>query len=162
MPLCLMAEGYPIQSWWWGVPQISPPSRPGWGVPRVPPPSRPGQGGTWGTPHPDLSGGTPHPGTGYTPKPGIEYPITQTSDKVPPTDRPGMRYPPPPRPGMGYLPTHRPGMGYPPPTDMGQGIPPPCKCGQTENITFPHPSDVGGNEVPIAFAISSVTEPTAS
>ena len=34
--------------------------------------------------------------------------------------------------------------------DLGirMGVPPsPRKCGQTENITFPHPSDAGGNKV---------------
>ena len=28
---------------------------------------------------------------------------------------------------------------------MGWWVPPPPRCGKTENITFPHPSDAGGN-----------------
>ena len=53
---------------------------------------------------------------------------------------------PPSESGMGYplcldlgqgTPPSRPGMGYPPPPHM---------CEQTENITFPHPSDAGGNK----------------
>ena len=56
------------------------------------------------------------------------YPI-QTWDGVP-LPIPGTGYPPP-----------RPGMGYPHP-DL-----PSRKCEQTENITFPHPSDAGGNNV---------------
>ena len=31
------------------------------------------------------------------------------------------------------------------PHQPDEGTPPPHKCGQTENITFPHPSDAGGN-----------------
>ena len=59
--------GYPIQSWWWGVPGVPPsPSRPGWGYPGYPH-------------HPDLGWGTP----------------TQTWEGVPPPPlRPGMGYPP--------------------------------------------------------------------
>ena len=80
-------------------------------------------GGTLGPPHhPDLAGGTPH-----HPDLGWGTPHTQTWDGVPP---------PPSSPGVPAHPPNRPGMGYPPP---------PHKCGQTENITFPHPSDAGGN-----------------
>ena len=63
---------------------------------------------------------------GVPPRPGMGYSPTQTWDGVPP----------PPRPGTGYSPP-RPGMGYPSVkvwTDK-----------QTENSTFPHPSDTGGN-----------------
>ena len=39
-------------------------------------------------------------------------------------------------------------MGYPPHPDLGWGSPsPPGKCEQTENITFPPPSDAGGKYV---------------
>ena len=82
-----------------------------------PPPSRPGREGT--SHHPDLGWGTPQP-----------------------------------RHGIGYLPPTQPGMGYLPHPDLGwgtlhpqtwDGVPHPHKCGQTETITFPHPSDAGGN-----------------
>ena len=151
MLLCLMGEGggYPIKTWSGGVPRprsgwgggdtpgldgggypiqgLDRP-KPGWGVPQVPPTIQ-----TW-------LGGYP----GYLPPP-----------------RPGMGYPLPSRPGRdtptqnwdGVLP--RPGMGYPPPTHRpGTGYPPPHKCGQTENITFPHPSDEGGkNSKPFIYLI---------
>ena len=54
---------------------------------------------------------------------------------------------PPPRPEMGYPPYLRLEMGYPPTSHLRWGNPtPPRKCEQTENITFPHPSDAGGNK----------------
>ena len=96
----------------------------------------------WGTSHPDLGRGIPHPGwITPPPRPGTGYCPTQTWDGVPhlgwgtpPTQTwDGV---PPPRPRMGYPSPLRPEMGYPPH---------PRKCGQTETITFPHPSDAGGN-----------------
>ena len=153
-----------IQTWWgypppstpgWGVPWFTPhhpdlagggtlgtppPSRPGQGDPRYPPPSRPGQGGPWVPPtiqtcpegylrvppHPDLGWVTPpsRPGMGY-PRPDL-----------------GWGTPPPTDLGQG-TPLTKPGTGCPPPRS-GMGYPPPRKCEQTENITFPHPSDAGG------------------
>ena len=102
--------------------------------------SIPGWGGTTGTPHyPTIQTwlgdtlGTP--------------PTIQTWDKVPPTiqtwsggtlgtsNHPDLGWGTPSHPDLRWgTPQPRPGMGYPP-----------CKCGQTENITFPHPSDAGGN-----------------
>ena len=85
-------------------------------------------GGTQSTPHhPDLAEGGGTPGTPHHPDLwGIpRVPPFQNWDGVPPF-RPGMGYPPP-----------RPLMGYPPVnvwTDT-----------QSENITFPHPLDVGSN-----------------
>ena len=38
------------------------------------------------------------------------------------------------------------GRGIPLPPRPEMGYPPPPQCGQTENITFPHPSDAGGNK----------------
>ena len=56
--------------------------------------------------------------------------------------------------GRGTLPHPDLGWGYPPsggccpplPIWTWDGVPPPAshKCEQTENITFPHPSDAGG------------------
>ena len=58
--------------------------------------------------------------------------------------------------GVPQVPTHHPDLGWgtpdpdlgwgTPPTStvLGRGSPPPRKCEQTENITFPHPSDAGG------------------
>ena len=82
-----------------------------------------------GTPYPDLGWGTPH-----------------QQDGVPPLSRPGM----------GYTPVIN-RMGYPPPhPDLRWGTlpPPPRKCGQTENITFPHPSDAGGKKVQLQQKVS--------
>ena len=65
-------------------------------------------------PHPNLGWGSPQlAGWGTTQSAGWGTPI-QTWD--------------------GLTPLSRPGMGYPPP---------PYKCGQTETVTFPHPSDTG-------------------
>ena len=71
-----------------------------------------------GIPHLRSGGGTPSQvwGVPRLLRPGMGYPPTQTWDGVPPSP---------------YL-------------DLRWGTPPPCKCEQTENITFPHPSDVGG------------------
>ena len=94
-----------------------------------------------GVPHPVLVVGGTLPTTTMQTWSGGVPPTIQTwswgSPGTPlPPSRPGMGYPPP-RPEMGnpLPPTHRPGMRYPPP---------PQKCRQTENITFPHPSDAGG------------------
>ena len=104
------------------------------------PPSWPGWGEGYLTWVPSPTRVPPHQGT---PSPG--YPLT----RVPPP--PG--YPPP-----GYLPCQGapPRQGTPPhgcpmafwemlQSIMGYGYPPP-RCEQTENITFPHPSDAGGNK----------------
>ena len=137
MLLCLMREG-------------STPSSPGWG----------------GVPHPVLAGGgypIPGSGGGYPIQswPG-GYPIQSWLEGVPhpvlareyPPSRPGMGYPPvswmgyPPHPrdlGWGNPPISW--MGYPPP-GPGMGYPPPVEVWtdkQTENSTFPHPLDAGGN-----------------
>ena len=73
-----------------------------------------------GVPHPVMGGVPLHPDLGQdTPPP------TQTWHGVPP----------------------RPGTGYDPHQDLGWGTPPPRKCGQTETITFPHPSDAGGKNL---------------
>ena len=91
-------------------------------------PSSPGQGdtpsslGQWGVPrNMILDEGTTHQQNGVSP------PI-QTWDGIPPSIS-RMGYSPPPHP------------------DLGRGTPSPPlrKCGHTKNITFPHPSDVGGN-----------------
>ena len=38
-------------------------------------------------------------------------------------------------------------LGYPPPFGPGRGTPPSHRCEQTENITFPHPSDAVGKNI---------------
>ena len=133
------------------------PSSHGGGILGTPhPPSRPGQGVPWVPPthHPDLDGGTP--GTPYHPEHAGGVP------QVPPTIQtwsegyPG--YPPPSRPGQGtphhqdlnrVPPTIQTWLGYPHHHQDLAGIaPPPVKVWtdkQTENSTFPHPSDAGGN-----------------
>ena len=96
-------------------------------------------GGTMGTPPTWTWDGVP---PSPLPGPGMGYPPTQTWDGVPPLPGPGMGYPPyldlrwgtpPTQTWDGIPPLPRPEMGYPPPR----------KCEQTENITFPHPSDGG-------------------
>ena len=47
-------------------------------------------------------------------------------------------------PGSGTPPPAEPGSGTPPHWTW-LGYPPSSRCGQTENITFPHPSDAVGN-----------------
>ena len=64
------------------------------------------------------------------------YPPLQTLDGVPHPDL-GWGYPQLDL-GWGYL-----------PVQIVMGVPLPRKCGQTENITFPHPSDAGGKNVNI-------------
>ena len=76
------------------------------------------------------------------------YPLSRHGMGSPPSG-PGMRYPPVqtwhgvPPPLNSHL-----GWGTPPHPDLGQGTPPPPprKCEQTENITFPHPSDARGDQ----------------
>ena len=143
----LILDGGTLPVLTWGVPH---PVLDG-GTPHqqdgVPPPDM-----GWGTPCPDLGWGTSLSAGWDTPHLDLGWGI--------PLSGPGMGYPPS-RPGMGYLPVSRmgyppsgSGMGYPPVwtwdgvppphPDLGWGTPPPHKCGQTENITFPHPSDAGG------------------
>ena len=71
-----------------------------------------------------------------------------------------------PRPEMGYLPILDLRLGYPlPPSWPGMGLTSPCwqdgvppppvdmwTDTQSENITFPHPSDAGGNNVPLILS----------
>ena len=89
-----------------------------------PPPSRPGQGGT--PHHPDLA--------------GVPSPHHQDLAGVPPTIKTWLGYPPTIQTWPGY-PPHHPDLA---------GVPPsPVKVWtdkQTENSTFPHPSDAGGNK----------------
>ena len=111
-------------------------------------------------PNPDLvGGGVPRPRWGGTPSQvrGVPnpksggYPIQNWSGGTPSQVWEGT----PSRPGTGYpLPLPRPGMGYPlylnlgwgtPYLDLRWGTPPPRNGGQSENITFRHPSDAGGN-----------------
>ena len=109
-----------------------PPSRPGLGTPPgmeyTPLPSRPG----WDTP-PDLGWGTPAhhsdlAGVPHTPG------ILRWGTPLHHPDLAGV----PPTPDLRW-------GTSPPPSRTGQGTPPFRKCEQTENITFPHPSDAGGN-----------------
>ena len=71
-------------------------------------------------------------------------------DWVPPPQ--DLRLGPPPESETRTPPDLRPGPGTPPGSETGTWDPPlpgpgtpPRKCGQTENITFRHPSDAGGN-----------------
>ena len=114
--------GTPIHSWW-GYPRYPPPSRLDWGGYPGYPPSRLG----WGIPshHPDLAGVSPH---------------HQDLAGVPPTIKTWLGYPP-----------HHPDLtGVPPHPDLA-GVPSPSPIEvwtdkQTENSTFPHPSDAGGKK----------------
>ena len=95
-----------------------------------------------GLPHPRSRGypipgpgGYPIPGPGGTPShfQGVPHPRVGGTQGTTPSSRPGR--------GPPHL---RPEMGYPPPQHLDLvGVPPPHKCEQTENITFPHPSDGG-------------------
>ena len=87
----------------------------GMGTPR---PSRPGRGGYLGTPCPDLGWGTP-----LQTWDGVPPPHVQTWDGVPLSIQTWHGVPPLPRPGTGY-----------PPLEVWTDK-------QTENSTFPHPSD---------------------
>ena len=133
--------GYPIQSWWGGTP-----STPGRGYPIQSwlgggTPSSHGRGtpsSHGGLPHPDLAGG------GVVPQ-------------VPPLlPRPAGAPPSPPPSGPGWGTPHHPDLaGVPPPSpsrpDRDTPYPPPptprvdvWTDKQTENSTFPHPSDADG------------------
>ena len=79
----------------------------------------------WGYPNPVLVGGWGTPG----------YPPSWAGTW------PQMGVPPCPDLGMGYPPSW-PGMEYPPLHH---------KCGQTENITFPHLLDGGGNNLVVHY-----------
>ena len=90
-------------------------------------------------PHLVLDGGTPsNPGC-YTgnPHPEPPSPLYQTAKwgTHPVRTWDGI----PPHPDLGW--------GTPPCLNLGWGTPPPRKCEQTKNITFPHPSDAGGNDL---------------
>ena len=131
--------GYPIQSWAGGYPIQSWPG----GTP-----SSPGQGGipiqSWilyGVPHisrigyplcgPEMGYPPSRPGTGCSPLygPGMGYPAPiQTRDGIPP-------------------PPSGPGMGYPPNPDLEGEPPSPPRVNGLKKITFPHPSDAGGNKL---------------
>ena len=135
----LILDGVPTWSARWGTPL----SRPGTGYP----------------PSPDLGWGYPHHQQDEVP-PGPDLgqgtPLIQIWDGVPPPIQTWDEVPPCPDLGWG---TPCPDLGWftPPHPDLGRGTPrldlgwgtppPPCgKCGQTENITFPHPSDAGGKD----------------
>ena len=96
-------------------------------------PSQVWEGGTWGTPHhldlagvpttSDLRWGTPlRPEMGYPPRPEMGYP---------------------PRPGWGTTPTTSDLRWTTPYPQPEMGYPSPRNGGQSENITFRHPSDAG-------------------
>ena len=137
----LVGGGYPIQSWWWGVPH-------------------PVMGDTLGTPH--------HPDLARVWVPWVP-PTIQTwlggYPGYPPPSRPGMGYPSPSRPEMGYpchpdlrwgTPPPRPGMGYlPPPMVKRQTFP-------SINITFPCTTYAGGNSFIKITKISSLAIVTLS
>ena len=123
IPHPVLNGGYPIQPWMGG--EVPHPVLDGgtqsnlgwWGYPI--------QSWTGGYPHPDLGWGTPISRMGYPPsRPGMGYSPVQTWDGVTPLPIQTWDQVPPSRPWMGY---------------------PSCKCEQTENITFPHPSDASGN-----------------
>ena len=131
--LDLARGGYPNQSWMRGYPRYPPilildlaGGYPGYPLLDL----------GWGTPLQIWDGVPPHPRLDGVPP-------VQTWDEVPPHQR--LDGYPPSRPGMGYLPS-RDKMGYPPPVQTWDGVPPSHRCEQTENITFPHPLDAGGND----------------
>ena len=141
MLICL-GGGYPIS----GVEEGGTPSHVQGGIPSQ---VWGGAGGTpprsGGTPSQVQCGGVPHPRSGVwgypIPCPGVPHPKVGDSQgtshhldlvRVPPHLRPEMGYP---------LPQHLDLTGVLPPPDLRWGTP--RKCEQTENITFPHPSDGG-------------------
>ena len=91
----------------------------------------------WGLPHPVLDQGSTPSSLGSEGG-GVLHPILSWS---------WMGNPPCPDLGWGTSTSHLdPGHGTPPSSRPGIRYPPhPRKCGQTENITFRHPSDAGGN-----------------
>ena len=138
--------GYPIQSWCGRIPRV--PHHPDLAEGGYPIQKKDGHGGgvTLGTPHIQTwlrySLPTIQTWPGYPP-------IIQTwPGYPPPPSRPGQGTPPPSRPGWGTpLPPSRPGWGTPPTIQTWLGYPPPIEVWtykQTENSTFPHPSDAGG------------------
>ena len=137
--------GYPIQLWPGGTP------------------SKPVQGGTLGTPTiqtwPGGTLGTPTIQTWLQGILGTPLPSRPGWRTPSPTIQTWMGYSPPPsRPGWGtphhqdlarYLPLHPDLTGVPPHHPDLAGVPPPVKVWtdkQTENSTFPHPSDAGCNK----------------
>ena len=144
--------GYPIQSWWGGVPQPvmvgSTPPRPGqgstpdilplqtWsgGYPGYPPPPRP----YWGTPPPPS-----RPGQGTPPsRPGWGTPHHPDLTGVPPNHPDLARVPLLHHPDLAGVPppTIQICLGYPPPSRPGWGTPPPSRCGLTNKLkTVPSP-----------------------
>ena len=150
VPLPVLDRGVPkIQSWTGGTP-----SSPGW---------------RWGGIQSSLGWGYPiQSWMGGTPIMILDWVLPCQQDGVPPSSKTGWGYPiqdwdwVPPSAG-GDTPPSGPGMGYPLSAGWGtswtwDGVPflsgpetgypptPSRKGGQTENITFPHPSDAGGNE----------------
>ena len=103
------------------------------------------------TPYVVLTGYPPHQ-SGYPPGQGTPWPRYPPGQGTPPGYPPARVSPWPGYPQQG---TPRLDLvGYPSPgcpmafwvmlqSIMGYGYPP--RCEQTENITFPHPSDAGGN-----------------
>ena len=91
-----------------------------------------------GVPHP-RSGGYPIPGLGGVPHPKSGVPLHHLDlAGVPPSD---LRWGTPQHLDLAGVPPG-PEMGYPADLRYEMGYPP-GKCEQTENITFPHPSDGG-------------------
>ena len=141
-------EGYPIQSWWGGLPH---PDLARGVVPQVPPTIQ-----TWlAYPHhPDLAGVSPH----HPDLAGVSPPTIQT----------WLGYPLPSRPGWGTLPHHLDLAGVPPYHPHLARVPPPTihtwlgypnvevrTDKQTENSTFPHPSDAGGKNYSSLFTFDT-------
>ena len=102
--------------------------------------------------HPDLAGGGAVPGwapPGWATPPHPDLAEGGTLGRFPLAG-----VPPHPDLAGGTLGGHLPGWGTPqsdlagvPPVWTWPGYPPPHRCGQTENITFPHPSDAVGNKI---------------
>ena len=69
----------------------------------------------------------------------------------------------PPPAGLTHPPSwtdpHPPSSWTDPP-QLSQLTDPPPRCGQTENITFPHPSDVGGNKKDLLWETARGIPPT--
>ena len=87
-----------------------------------------------------VGGGRPHPVMVGGGTPGTPHVQTWLGYPPPPPSRPGwVTHHPPSRPGWGtHPPPSRPGWGTPTPVEVWTDK-------QTENSTFPHPSDAGGN-----------------
>ena len=137
------SRGYPIPGLWGGTPsQVGGTLSQVWG-------STPSQ--VQGVPHPRSRGTPSRPGWGggggTLSWPARGTPPGQTWDGVPPS-YPDLRWGTPPYIDLGLSnPLPRPGLGYPPSTQTWDGVSPPPEMWtdkQTENSTFPHPSDAGG------------------